>query len=103
MSRKTIENNGPFADISDDDIRAELKRRERERHRFNEVAAHSLTKDMVDAFRPDHDEDDCTDENENGFQSGDFKHMPLCMRCALLQLVDGVRLPEGFRVVLCID
>ena len=85
---------------SDDELRAELKRREEERVAAAQRAhdAHGamlrtvLTRQLVDALRPEHDRTSCSDTNlSNGWDTMDERSgrtMPRCVRCALLETAE---------------
>lgn len=88
---------------SDKDLQAELARRAKEAEEARERAhaahadavAKTLTKEFVDALMPSHQRTSCSDDNRaNGFYTGSDR-MPRCDRCALLELLENGRLPEG--------
>jgi hypothetical protein len=65
-----------------------------------------LTKEIVDAFRPEHGRTSCSDTNlVNGFASNGDKELPRCYRCALLEAVQAPYLwqDEKMRITLEIE
>jgi hypothetical protein len=83
-------------DLSTEELQAELERRAAERvqevHNGRRFRWSLLTREMVDAFCPEHDRSSCSDSSrDNGFNAArrSNRGVPRCTRCALLEALDG--------------
>lgn len=91
--------------LSDADLKRELSRRERirkesreQRHNEHEEALKMLlTQTIVDVLAPKHGRTSCSDEkptNSFEFAPPTPSGMPRCIRCGLLDLLNGNTLPD---------
>jgi len=52
--------------------------------------------EFINIICPEHSRTTCSDENiSNGFYSGDGWHAR-CLRCAYLEIANGIEIPEDF-------
>lgn len=99
-----------LAHLSDEDLTTELERRRQERRKILDDAIakkrqkilSAITKEVVDALRPEHARSSCNDDNlMNGWRSNGGAYYTRCTRCALLEVAGGF-LPDGWTVSLSI-
>lgn len=100
--------NKPLAEWTDEEIRVEMEQRRAERRRAanarRQMQAQALTREIIDALRPDHGRTSCSDDNPaNGWGSNGEGSAPRCTRCALLETLEGRAMDEGFELRIAID
>ncbi len=100
---RQVEVAGITKDLSIDDLKTELHRREVEKKEKRAKAlldlqmrqAKALTMEFIDVFLPQHGRTSCSDKNTiNGWGSNSMTDPPRCNRCAAIELMNNT-IPDG--------
>lgn len=98
-------------ELTEEQLKNEVARRtvlkafdQRVRNLTNAKLWSNMSQKVIDICAPEHGRTSCSDQNAvNGWGSNGQDQPPRCVRCALLELIRGGKIPPNFRVTFQIE